>query len=125
MNKLQELFLYFLIGCIGVRLIVVYVAKNINIEYLPYLGIVGLFPAIGFSYIYFFNGRKSKKGAFDEDIWWEDLRPVHGILWFLFAISALLRKQYAWIFLMTDVTVGLVSFLTHHYRNGDMLKVFS
>ena len=124
MNKLQELFLYFLIGCIGARLIVVYVAKNINIEYLPYLGILALFPALGFSYIYFFNGRKSK-GAFNEDIWWEDLRPVHATLWFMFSISALLQKQYAWIFLMTDVTVGLVAFLTHHYRNGDTLKVFS
>ena len=89
MNQLQELFLYFLIGCIGARLIVVYVAKNINIEYLPYLGILALFPALGFSYIYFFNGRKSKKGAFGEDIWWEDLRPVHATLWLLFSISAL------------------------------------
>jgi hypothetical protein len=125
MNKLQELFLYFLIGCIGARLILVYVAKITDTEYLPYLGILGLFPAFGFSYIYFFNGRKSKKGAFDEDIWWDDIRPLHILLWFLFSISAFLRKQYAWIFLLTDVTVGLVAFLTHHYRNGDMLKVFS
>ena len=101
------------------------VAKNINIEYLPYLGIVGLFPAIGFSYIYFFNGRKSKKGAFDEDIWWEDLRPVHATTWFLFAIFAIMKKSFAWIFLLVDVVISLVAFLTHHYRNGDISKVFS
>ena len=123
MNKIQELFLYFLIGCIGARLILVYVAKIMDPNYLPFFGILGLVPAVGFSYIYFFNGRKTNKGVFGEDIWWENLRPIHATLWFLFSISAILRKSFAWIFLMTDVTVGLFAFLTHHYQNGDMLKV--
>jgi hypothetical protein len=125
MNKLQQLFLYFLVGCIGVRLLLVYIAKTVNNKYLPYLGYVALLPVAGFMYIHLFNGRKSNKGAFGEDIWWQNLRPVHALFYFLFAISAIMRKNFAWIFLMIDVTIGLLSFLTFHYQNGDMLKVFA
>jgi hypothetical protein len=125
MNKLQQLFLYFLVGCIGARLLLVYLAKSINIKYLPYLGYVALLPVFGILYIYFFNGRKSNKGVFGEDIWWQDLRPVHATTWFLFAIFAIMKKSFAWIFLLVDVVISLVAFLTHHYRNGDISKVFS
>ena len=124
MNKLQKLFLYFLIGCIGIRLLLVYIAKTTSIKYLPYLGYIALIFVAGFLYMHVFNPRKSMKGVFGEPIWWGYLRPVHAILWFLFAISAIMKKQFAWIFLLIDVTVGLGGFVNFHYRNGDIVKVF-
>ena len=41
----------FLIGCIGIRLSLVYIAKNYT-NYLPIMGKLALLPAIGFTIIY-------------------------------------------------------------------------
>ena len=53
MNILQKRFFGFLLACIPLRLLFVYIAKNISIGYLPYLGLVAVIPAIGFLIIYF------------------------------------------------------------------------
>ena len=52
MNAIQKRFLLFLGGCIPLRLLLVYIAKNIPLEYLPYMGLVTLLPAFGFIYLY-------------------------------------------------------------------------
>jgi hypothetical protein len=46
MNNIQKRFLLFLIGCIGTRSAFVLIAKNIGVNYLPYLGYLALLPAI-------------------------------------------------------------------------------
>ena len=75
----------FLIGCIGIRSILVYIAKNININYLPIMGYLALLPAIGFLYIFMNNLRKTGLEVFGDKIWWNLLRPIHGILYLFFA----------------------------------------
>ena len=107
--------LLFLIGCIGLRSLFVYIARYIETKYLPYLGYLALLPAIGFMYIYLTGSRKTGPETFGEKIWWNDLRPLHGLLYFLFAYSAITGKKEAWIFLLADVLIGLVSFLIHHF----------
>jgi hypothetical protein len=119
MNSLHKRFLLFLIGCIGTRLLFVYIAKNINLTYLPFLGYLALLPAIGFLYIYLFNARKTGAEVFGDKIWWNKLRPLHALLYLLFAGMAIMKNKRAWIFLLLDVIVGLVSFLIFHYKNGD------
>jgi hypothetical protein len=59
-----------------------------------------------------------------EKIWWNNLRPIHAILYILFAISAINKKSYSWIFLLIDVILGLTMFLYHHYSIGDFSKLF-
>ena len=98
MNPLQKRFLMFLIGCIGVRTLFVIIAKYINTKYLKYLGYIALLPAIGFMYIYLTGSRKTGAETFGEKIWWNDLRPIHSILYFLFAYNAILGNTYAWIY---------------------------
>ena len=120
MNNLQQRFLLFLIGCIGVRSLLVVIAKNIDTDYLKYLGYVALLPAIGFMYIYLTGSRKTGAEVFGEKIWWNDLRPIHSILYFLFAYNAIMGNKQSWIFLLVDVLLGLTSFLVHHYLNGDI-----
>jgi len=122
MNKIQKLFLYFLIGCLGARLLIVMIAKEINKKYLKYLGYVALLPAIGFMYIYLSGARKGL-GAFGEKIWWNNLRPVHSILYFLFAYNAIISNKQAWIYLLVDVFISLISFLIHHSVNGDFKRL--
>ena len=83
MDDLQQRFLLFLIGCIGIRSLFVIVAKYINVKYLKYLGYVALIPAIGFMFIYLTGSRKTGAEVFGEKIWWNDLRPIHSILYIL------------------------------------------
>jgi hypothetical protein len=42
------------------------------------------------------------------------LRPIHGILYLLFAFYAIKCDKNAWIFLLIDVIIGLISFLIFH-----------
>jgi hypothetical protein len=123
MNNLQKRMLMFLIGCIGVRSLFVVIAKYTNINYLKYLGYLALMPAIGFLYIYLTGSRKTGPETMGEKIWWNNLRPIHSILYLLFAYNAIKGNKQAWIFLLADVLLGLISFLIYHYFNGDFLRI--
>ena len=123
MNNLQKRMLLFLIGCIGLRSLFVVMAKYANTKYLKYLGYLALAPAFGFLYIYLTGARKTGGETFGEKIWWNKLRPVHSILYFLFAYNAIIGNKQAWLYLLVDVLFGLASFLIHHYVNGDFLKL--
>jgi hypothetical protein len=125
MNHLQKRFLMFLIGCIGIRSLFVIIAKYINVKYLKYLGYIALLPAIGFIYIYLTGSRKTGPEVFGEKIWWNNLRPIHSILYFLFAYNAIIGNKHSWIYLLIDVLIGLISFLVYHYLNGDFYKLFN
>jgi hypothetical protein len=125
MNHLQQRFLMFLIGCIGIRSLFVIIAKYINTKYLKYLGYLALLPAIGFIYIYLTGTRKTGAEVFGEKIWWNNLRPIHSILYFLFAYNAIIGNRQSWIYLLVDVSIGLISFLLHHYMNGDFFTLLN
>jgi hypothetical protein len=125
MNHLKQRFLMFLIGCIGTRVLFVAIAKYINTEYLKYLGYLALIPAIGFMYIFLTGSRKTGAEVFGEKIWWNNLRPIHSILYFLFAYNAINGNNQSWIYLLIDVLIGLLSFLIHHHLNGNIYKVLT
>lgn len=107
--------LLFLIGCIGARTVLAYTAYKLSKEHLRILGYVALIPAIGFTYIYVTGSRRTGLETFGEKIWWNDLRPLHAALYFVFAYSAITGEEYAWKFLAADVIIGLVAFLYHHF----------
>ena len=123
MNTLQKRFLLFLIGCIGIRSLFVYIAKNVNTQLLMYMGYLALIPAIGFFYIYLSGVRQTGAEVFGEKIWWNNLRPIHGLLYFLFGYNAIVGNKNAWIYLLIDVILGLTSFCIFHFYNGDFKKV--
>lgn len=109
---------YFMIGCIGVRVLFVIIAKNAPLPWLKILGVIALFPAFGFSYL-FLSGARQGKGAFGESIWWESLRPIHAVLYFLFALFAITGKREAWVFLLLDIVIGATGFFYVHSKQGD------
>lgn len=115
MLSLKERITLFLIVCIGSRLLFTLISKNINVEYLPYLGYIGLFPAIGMLYIYITGSRNYGVEAGGK-IWWNSIRPIHSMLYFLFAYNAINKnKDIAWKFLLLDVIIGLGAFINHHF----------
>jgi uncharacterized integral membrane protein len=124
MNTMQKRFLLFLIGCIGVRTLFVLIAKNTSSHYLPMLGYLSMLPAIGFIYIYLTGSRQIGAEVFGEKIWWNNLRPIHATLYFLFAYNAINGNRMAYQYLLLDVAFGLLAFIVFHYKNGDFEKVF-
>ena len=121
MNTIQKRFLLFLIGCIGVRTFFVFLAKGASKPFLQILGYLALIPAIGFFYIFLSGSRKTGAEVFGDKIWWNNLRPIHGFLYLLFAYSAIQGSDFAWVYLLIDVIFGLFSFLVFHY--GDFKKL--
>jgi len=97
-------------------------AKNANRTYLKYMGYLSILPAVGFFYLYLTGSRKTGPEVFGDKIWWNDLRPIHGVMYFLFAYNAINGDAFAWIYLLIDVIIGLVSFLLFHYYNNDFSK---
>ena len=123
MNAIQKRFLMFLGGCIPLRLLLVYIAKNIPLEYLPYMGIVTLLPAFGFIYLYLSGQRTVGLETQGAPIWWAPFRIIHGLLYLAFSIYALNRVRTAYRILAVDVILGLGLFLWHHYQEGNFAKV--
>ena len=123
MNTIQKRFLAFLLLCIPVRIGFVFIAKKVDIKYLPYLGYLAILPAIGFAYIYIFGKRKTGGETFGQKIWWNNLRPLHSILYFIFAYLALKKSNNAYIPLLLDVIIGLISFIIYHNSVGSFRKL--
>ena len=123
MNTIQKRFLLFIFVCILTRLILTFVVKKLKLIYLPIAGYIGLILGISFLTIYYYNLRKTGIEVFGDKIWWNDIRPIHGILYLIFAYLAINKNKNAWIILLLDVIFGLIMFIEHHYTN-DNFKYF-
>ena len=80
-------------------------------------------PVLGWFYILFIGKRDTGREVFGEKIWWNSLRPIHMILWALFAYLAITGSRNAWIVLLIDTMFGLASFLIHHLNEGNLWLV--
>ena len=114
--------LLFLFGCIGTRCLLAYIAKTINPEYLPYMGYIALIISLSFIYLFLFRNKAADsqlEWTGDKNIWWNNLRVVHGINYLIFAILAIGKNKNAWIPLAVDVTIGFVAWIIHHTSSGE------
>ena len=108
--------LVFLVGCIGTRSLLTFISRNTQL--LPFVGLIALIISISFIYIYIFGSEKADRQLEwlgDKKIWWNQLRAVHGTLYLLFALFAFNKKEYSWIVLAIDTTIGLLAWLSHTY----------
>lgn len=124
MNTIQKRFLLFIFVCILTRLILTFVVKKLKPIYLPIAGYIGLILGFNFLTIYYYNLRKTGIEVFGDKIWWNDIRPIHGILYLIFAYLAINKNKNAWIILLLDVIFGLVMFINHHYTNDNFKYLF-
>ena len=110
-------YLMFLIGCIGTRFLLTYIAKIINTDYIKYISLVTGLIGLSFIYIYLFGSKTADKQlewTGDKTIWWNDLRIVHGALYLLFTYLSLMQNKDAWSILLVDTLIGLISWMKHH-----------
>ena len=122
MNKLQKRFTLFLLGCIPVRFLFVYIAKNIPINYLPLTAPITLIMGLGFLFVFFAG--KEKGATFNQVAWWHYLRPIHGLLYILYSYYAYKKNSDAYKILLFDVILGLLSFFIYHISVGSFKKLF-
>ena len=104
----------FLIGCMGARSLLVYLAYKKSSR--PYVALFATLVAIGFMYIFITGSRKTGAEVFGDTIWWNHLRPVHATL---YAAAALMiwTNTYAndaWKVLLLDLIIGLLAFANKH-----------
>jgi hypothetical protein len=111
--NINKRIIYFLLGCIPIRIIFVLILKYVNKDYLPYLGIPLVLQSFGFFYLYFKNLRLNAPEAGGKT-WWANLRLIHGALYLTSAIYAFQKKDITWVPLSIDVNFGLFSFLINH-----------
>ena len=118
MNKaLQKRFLLFLIGCMGARFLLVFLAKIASITFLKVMGVIALIISIGFISIYLFGLRKTGLETGGEIIWWNSLRPFHALTYAVFGYMALSGMQnHAWKVLLIDLLFGLIAFFIQHMK---------
>ena len=106
----------FLCGCIGSRLMLAWLAKNASPQQLKYLGFLALLPAFGFILLYMSDSRQAAPEA-GGSTWWNAIRPIHGVLYLLFAIYAIKSSQYAWTILAGDAMLGLLFWYMKYYMH--------
>jgi hypothetical protein len=120
MNNNTKRILLFLFLCIGTRSLLAYIAYKIDPKYLPYMGVFAMLLVLGWFRIIFFVPRDTGPEVFGGKIWWKDIRPIHMMLWLLFAIFAFKRSNNAWKFLAIDVMFGLLAFIVYHVKEHDL-----
>lgn len=115
MTPLQRRFVLFLVGCMGVRSLLVYAAATVPDPWLKAMAIPAALIALGFASIYIGGFRRTGVETGGAPIWWNDLRPVHAALYALFAWAAWTgQRAVAWKLLLADLVIGLVAFLHFH-----------
>ena len=105
--------LAFLALCIPSRIAIALAARQYPKEIVP----MAIAFAIGSVYFYMSGTRQTGLETMGRPIWWNDMRPLHALLWTAFVVAALQGKQWAWKFLALDVTLGLASFFFLKPRN--------
>ena len=122
-NTFKIRFYAFLFLCIGSRLSFTILSAIASGWFLTVVGIIALFPVLGWFYIIFIGKRDTGIEVFGEQIWWKNLRPLHMFLWGFFAYLAITRNRRAWVVLLIDTFIGLSAFLLHHQSEGNLNKL--
>ena len=113
MLEKNDRILYFLIGCIGARLLLTIAPLYLPYNWLQLFGLLILAIGGALLYAYFTNGRlNAPEGG--GNTWWAKYRLIHGSLYLAAAIYLLKGDRIAWIPLALDTLLGLFFFLNHH-----------
>lgn len=119
MTPLQRRFLLFLVGCMGARSLLVYLAATAPLPWLNAMAVPAALIALGFMVIFVGGYRRTGVETGGAPIWWNALRPIHAVLYALFAYYAWTgQREVAWKLLLADVILGLASFLSFHASSG-------
>jgi len=109
----MDIKLYYVI-CIALRLfiaILVYFLYKTN--YRLIFVIFYLLASFGSLYLFFFKIRQN--GAFNQNIWWDFLRPIHSILFFIISFLLYFKYEYTYIIIIFDTLIGIPFHINKRY----------
>ena len=113
LNNCHKASLLFLLVCIPSRLLIAYAVQHNKTK--PWIAAALLtVPAIGFLTVYYKGLRQIPGETFGCNgggVWWNDLRPVHGLLYATAAVLVFKQSPFAHYPLYLDVMLGIMSFL--------------
>jgi hypothetical protein len=116
-NSSQRIFL-FLIGCIGTQISLALLAKNVSDDILYKMGIIALIFAMTTTYMIFNDKKKNGTiGMSGATVWWNSLRPIHALLYFMFAYNALNKNKNAWEILLINTLFSLFAWYLHYFQS--------
>ena len=116
MSTMQKRVLLFWIGCMGSRSLATWLAYS-QPHLLHTMGLGAAAISVGFLTIYFGHLRSTGAEVFGERIWWDSLRPVHALLYGMFAYLALHDDPRAWMLLAADVVLGALAWIFNFYMS--------
>lgn len=101
----------FFMGCIPVRILLAYLVYITSNElfyesYKPYLASIILIIGLSFMIIYTMGWRQTGFEAGGK-IWWNNLRPIHSIIYLLTSLGMLYNVKNIYALLLFDVIVGI------------------
>ena len=100
-----KIILLFLIGCMGSRLFLIFMKDKI-------FGYIEIVIGLSFMYIFLTNSREYGLETFGDKIWWNKLRPIHGILYLISGIL-ILTDKHSYYPLTIDIIIGFSAYLYH------------
>ena len=105
------------IVCIFIRFIFIYGAYS-AIQHNKYYNLfAGFYYILGFGSLYHWITNAREKGGFNQPIWWNYLRPVHGTL-YIIAAYFIYQKNLLFIpILLLDTLVSIDGHVRYHYMS--------
>jgi len=103
----------FLIGCIGLRLGIAEGARRSSLDVRKVISMFYIFAGFGMLYFYVTGTRQVGPETGGGPIWWDNIRPLHALLYGIFAAMAFSDYELSWIALYADVALGIVAWTAH------------
>jgi len=106
--------IYYYIICIFVRLSLAYCVFFVQKMPIRYMFVLLYFIlSIGALYQYIVKTRRI--GAFNNKVWWDNLRPIHSLLFLFTSIGLFYKYKYSYMFLLLDTLISILGFINNHY----------
>ena len=94
--------------CIPVRLGIATMVWFLPDRWLPLVGLVAIIGAVYLMYR-FLTFEAKQEGIFGQPVVWNHLRPMHALVWVVFAYLAFMKNPHAKILQFGDVLLGAVA----------------
>jgi len=115
MDIVQKRYILFFMFCIPTRLGIAYLSTKLSDKNLKIMGYIALIFAIGIIMIYLFGNKLADsqlEWAGKDKVWWNDFRPLHGLLYLMFSVNAIqMKSDTAWKPMVADAIIGSILFL--------------
>ena len=105
---------YYYFICILLRLYLTFLIYKYYLIYNKQLIILYFIFFLGFSYQYISKIRK--KGAFNQSIWWDFLRPIHALNFLIISILLFYKYKNTYLLSLFDTFLGIPFHFYYRYN---------